>query len=363
MTFEKYGLRGKIGFESPWGLGMTIKGGVVDLRNRYQSRQITYTGQTGTNTLPYLPYVLETPFATDVFGATGDAHVDALGIYDALFIPSKYDGICKELEIDNKSYRNTTLEDTHIQLYWQAPISFRDKDNDVALRVVPLFSIGVWAPTGTDIDQNKLFFVSSGNDGFFGLSAEGSVAFDFPIWPKRNAFFQTAFGAGVVVYPKKDFDNYRIPSSTYQVGIIPWKTKVSREPGTTWYGNISAKSDNFIDGISAFFDFMYTRHEQDEFTLRETDPIRKTTFEANGAMQEMERRSRWINQQVNFGLEYQVVKNLAIGTAVQAQVSGKRVLTTVRHGDSVASFWCSLRINTLFLILVINGHGKCNANA
>ena len=43
----------------------------------------------------------------------------------------------------------------------------------------------------------------------------------------------------------------------------------------------------------------------------------------------MARRSRWLNQQVNFGLEYQVVKNLAIGVAVQAQVSGKRVLQTV----------------------------------
>jgi len=280
--------------------------------------------------LPSLPYKLEDLLARDIFNTTeGLDHADAKAIYDALFIPSKYDGICKDLGIDNKSYKKTGAEDTHIQLYWQAPITFRDKDDDVALRVVPLFSVGVWAPTGSDLDQDKLFFVSSGNDGFVGLSLEGSLAFDFPVWPRRNAFFQTAFGAGVVIYPEKEFNDYRIPSSKYQVGIIPWKTRVEREPGITWYGNISAKGDNFIDGLSAFFDYMYTSHEKDNFKLLETNTARKEVFEKNGSMQEMERRSSWINQQVNIGLEYQIVKNLAIGGAVQAHISGKRVLQTV----------------------------------
>ncbi len=329
IKFEKYGLRGKLGFESKWGLGIALKGGVVDLRHRYQSRQMSYTWQTGTNTYPFLPYVLESQLVTDMKTGSENVQIDATDIYNALFIPSKYDGICKDLDIDNKSYKKTGAEDTHIQLYWQAPISFKDKDDDIALRVVPFFSVGVWAPTGSDLDQNKLFFVSSGNDGFVGISFEGSLAFDFPVWPRKNAFFQAAFGAGVVIYPEKEFNDYRIPTSKYQVGVIPWKTKVEREPGITWYGNISAKGDNFINGLSAFFDFIYTSHEKDNFKLLESNTDRKKVFEDNGSMQEMERRSSWINQQVNIGLEYQIVKNLAIGGAVQAHISGKRVLQTV----------------------------------
>ena len=72
---------------------------------------------------------------------------------------------------------------------------------------------------------------------------------------------------------------------------------------------------------------MYTQHEKDEITLRESDKTRAAYFK-NG-IPEMQRISSWQNQQMNFGIAYQVVPQLSFGFAVQAQISGKRVIRAV----------------------------------
>jgi len=320
LKYEKTGLRGKLGFESKWGLGVALKGGLANVKQDTQLTKITIpTIDT------YLPFRLENQFELDVFSASKND--DAVAIYNALYNTQKLDLVAKDLELTLQSYSKTTMEDTHLQLYCNIPCIIHDKKGDEALSVVPFFAVGFWMPSGNDIDQNNPYSVSTGNEGFWGVSFDANLSFDFPMIPKDNQHIQLAFGLGLVLFPERDINNYRVFTNSYQRNLIPWKANISKEPGITWYGNIAFKADNFIENVNAYIEYVYTQHEKDTLTLRETDKARLAAFQAG--IGEQQRISWWQNQQMNFGIAYQVVPQLSFGFSVQAQITGKRVMRAV----------------------------------
>lgn len=320
LKYEKTGLRGKLGFESKWGLGVALKGGLANVKQDTQRTKITIP------TIDmYLPFRLENQFELDVFSASKIEN--AVAIYNALYDTQKLDLVAKDLELTLQSYSKTTMEDTHLQLYCNIPCVIHDTKGDEALSVIPFFAVGAWLPSGNDIDQNNPYSVSTGNEGFWGVSFDANLSFDFPMIPKDDQHIQIAFGLGLVLFPERDINNYRVFTNPYQRNIIPWKTNISKEPGITWYGNIAFKADNFIENVSTYIEYVYTQHEKDEITLRETDKTRLAAFQTGVA--EQQRISSWQNQQMNFGIAYQVVPQLSVGFSVQAQITGKRVMRAV----------------------------------
>lgn len=292
--YEKLGLRGKIGFELGCGFGINVKTGIVDYK---------YTGTVSAK-------------------QQSDQTVQpAYGLYNALLSDPSSSGIFEDLPIDVEEVRTTTFEDTHVELYFQAPFDFKD-DGETVVTFAPYFSIGGWLPTGEQKDYKKFYSLPTGNNGHYCLTIEGSLNFDFP------GTIQLSVGGGAVVSDTREYTVFRFPTNVYQEGFYPWTTKIEESPGTVWYFNSSFKAENFISDLSFYFDYVYTYHEKDDISIEEpssgvNSASRKAAFEAMSS--EYSNRTIWKDQQVNAGLSYRIARQLALGCAIQAHISGVRV--------------------------------------
>ncbi len=350
VEHEKLGLRTQLSCDFGFGLGISIKGGVVDYKERPHFGVVGLSGD-----LSHIPPLQQPPNAgtpeidpvkvaanlAPSAGENKDAHYT---VYNILFAPTAREKLFKEIGLDIGEVRETCLEDTHMQLYWHFPYEMKEK-GELSVTMVPCFAVGAWIPTSPVKDQDKAFSIDTGNGGFYGFTLEGSLAFDFP------KLVQTSFGGGAVISMEKDFKNYRVPSSnpvdpatdpvTYypikQSGFYPWKTTIARKPGVTWYGNASFKADGFNDALSLYFDYIYTYHQKDSITLRETNETRSKAFALG--VQKLEEESNWKTQLINIGLDYRINPNLAFGGAVQSMIGGVRVFkTTTVMGSMTLSF-------------------------
>ena len=316
ITYEKYGLRGQVAVSFVHGLSLSVKGGLVD----YKMAPNFNVGETSKS-------------QSDL---TDDDQKAKKVVYDHLFAPTARAKLFGEIGLDLDSVRKTAMEDMHIQLQWHLPQDFREND-ELAVTVIPSLAAGMWLPTGKKKDQDRAFSLDTGNGGFYGFTLEGALAFDFP------QLMQTNFGGGAIVSASKDQSGYRVPSANPTVGVIkqqgfyPWKTSVNIKPGLTWFAQASLKSEGFSGDLSLFFDYVYTYHQRDSITLKETSVTRQEAF-APG-VKYLENESNWKSQLCNIGLDYRITKNLAFGGLVQGMIGGSHVLkSTLVMGTVTFSF-------------------------
>jgi hypothetical protein len=344
--YEKIGVRSQFNFDFGFGLGVSVKGGVVD--TKFKPKRT----------------ILEKQFRTDIAAVptTEDSltneQKDAKELYAEVFSNNRLKGIAKDLQLDfnftttNKlSYHRTGAEDLHLQAYWHIPIELQDEAGDLAATVIPYLACGMWFPTGDKSDPKKLFSVPTGNDGFYVLTAEFSIGFDFPVIPQNGQTLQFDIGGGLAAtVDSKTRHNMRVPSTNpirvydevtqdpnyvtdFQSGFYPWMTTVRQRPGLTWYLNAALKAENFLDGLSVYADYIYTQHLKDSMTLKEPDETRKNSFK--GGFGRFKRQTTWKNQQVDFGLDYRIAPALSMGGAIQGHISGERVFRTTTLLGSV----------------------------
>jgi hypothetical protein len=322
VKYEKMGFRSQLSFDFGFGLGFVVKGGVGDYK---QIPRFEYATDFKTEAgLPVESDGEETSAAGSNPGKT---------IYEKLLSKNARNEIAKELELSLYEARATDFEDLHIEVYWNVPINFKEKGSD-ACTLIPHLSVGAWLPLGREKDYNKAFSVATGNDGFAGLTLEGSLNMDFP------GMLQIGFGGGGAFFTTREIKNYRVPTSEYQVGIYPWKTTVSKHPGPVWYVNMSMKAENImskknIPNFSFYFDYVFTDHQQDSIQVREPIVSRKKSFKP----EKLERESHWKSQYVNAGLTYGLTSNFYLGLAVQGYIAGVRTYrTTTTIGSVIFKF-------------------------
>ncbi len=332
VKYEKLGLRTQLSCDFGFGLGISVKGGVVDYKAR-PNFDLTNRFKYALGILPAPGVSLPNSDDSVLQNQSEVAAIKALNAY--LFAPDAREKLFKDVGLDISEVRQTSLEDMHMQLFWHFPYEMKEK-GELSVVMVPYLSVGAWLPTGQVKDQDKAFSIDTGNGGFYGLTFEGSLAFDFP------KLLQTSFGGGAIVSMSKEFKDYRVPSSDgknpiKQSGFYPWKTSIGRAPGVTWYGNASVKADGFSDALSLYIDYIYTYHQKDTITLRETDKDRSAAF-ALGTFR-LEEESNWKTQLLNLGLDYRINTNLSFGGAVQAMIGGVRVYkTTTIMGSMTLAF-------------------------
>jgi len=300
INYEKLGLRGQLNFEIGAGIGLLTKGGVADYR---QGPKFDY----------------ESVFAADYSGSAGTTDPSATSIYTGFLSSDMRDKIFKDLKMSIDSVRTTVLEDTLVQAYWQLPIKLKDKSGDTVVTMVPYLAVGAWLPTCQKRDTNRLFTMSGGNDSHYGLAADFALSFDFP------EMVQASIGGGLVGYDAKELKNYPVPTHKYQSGFYPWKANIKRDPGVTWYMNVSMKAPDFIKDLSAYFDFVYTQHERDTITVKGSDLPTTDDYKTLFLPQQLEEESDWTSQQYNIGMDYRITPHLVFGAGLQAQLTGKRV--------------------------------------
>ncbi|MBX9830731.1 hypothetical protein K2X40_02155 [Candidatus Babeliales bacterium] len=320
IEYEKLGLRGRFGYDFAFGLGIAIKAGVAAYKQVPAFALDSIIDDTLKNTPP--------PTES---GASPVITIDqtfAKDLFDKLLSKSSMLLIAKELGLNLCEQRRTEPEDMHVSVYWTAPIKIKGADDNI-FTVAPHISVGVWLPFGQEIDANQPFTISTGNDGFTGGTVEATISCDFP------EMMQVSFGGGVAFYGSKELTGQRVPTSIYQVGIIPWTTTINRKPGAVWYVNASLKADNFVKDFSFYCDYVYTEHARDSIRVIEANATRKAKFLPG----ELEKRSAWKIQNFNASLEYAMNQYCSLGVGVQGTIEGVRTYRpTTLLGSFIARF-------------------------
>lgn len=262
-----------------------------------------------------------------------------------LMEPEKRIAISKELGYKNqfREFCTTEFEDTHVQAHWTYPFSFRDEDDVHVVNFIPYLAIGAWLPTGRSQDPDVIFSLPTGNDGFTGLTLEAALNFAFADYDGNQdaPTLQASVGSGITLFDSRETSRMRVPTSCFQVGVIPWHASVKRRQGTTWNIYTTLQALNYISSLSFYGSYVYTRHENDNIQLSDDDCPDDCPADCavlpNGERAQcflpkvLEQRSIWRSQVVHAGFDYAVTDNLSFGFSVQAYLAGRRVFrpTTV----------------------------------
>lgn len=324
--YERVGIRAQLGFDFGFGLGVSVRSGVCSLKHK--PKDITSADDKMVATIA----------DQDTNGYEGGENKNkAKAVYAAILSPEARARVLKDFGLDSRPYQKTDAEDTHMQIYWHMPIEILDQQDELAMLLVPMIGCGAWIPTGKRKDQQKIFAVPTGNDGFYGITVDASFGLEFPVVPKSTGeSFGIAFGGGAAFFASADVKSMRFATNDLQtVTILPWTADiVSKRPGFVWYLNASIKAEHFLETLSAYLDYVYTQHEKDDYVLKAYPARRQQAFEAGVAA--MRGSSMWKNQQVQLGLKYDITPNIALGAAAQAHISGTRVARLVTLLGSMA---------------------------
>ncbi|MBM3893056.1 hypothetical protein FJ365_01485 [Candidatus Dependentiae bacterium] len=333
-SYEKIGVRTQLNIDLAAGVGVSIRGGAVDIKNKPRRFIYDYRLQKDlvASGIPEFSSVVaaDADAGTPTYTTNPVAQADAIALYGQLFSADSIGDIGDELNYNTRMFHKTSPEDLHIQVYWHRAVPCKDKTGDTAVTLIPYFAFGGWIPLSEKFDSNNAFAIPVSNQSnTFGLTADFSIGLDFPVLPKAGKeTIGVSFGGGALMSTADTQANRRFPSSDMQQGLIPWTAgSVRREPGVTWYMNASLKAEEFVDGLSLYADYCYTMHEPDTLSVTDSDPVKQRLFQRGVARSQTD--SAWKNQQVSAGFNYAITPNVAMNSAFQAHLSGVRVYRTV----------------------------------
>jgi len=328
VSYEKKGLRFEFDIAMKAGFGMTVKSGIVDYYQKPFFRNAS-TVQRGST--------------------LGDF------VWDTLMTDTMRHALLEcELGLDTDMYSTVAFEDTFVQLYWSQPFKCEDKKGDHIVTIHPYLGAGVWIPTGKKKDQGRAFSMPTGHDGFWGASLEVAINFEFP----NTVLFNVG---GSMTFFETKTQCMRVPNHRYQAGVYPFKTNVSRRYGTGWNVNCSLHAYDIMDNLSVYFDYLYSKHEQDDIRILDCEGCIDCSGSescsggicgcsggscSGGACSvgcsslcstadtsaflpcKLEKDSLWKSHMIQLGFEYEVCNNLSFGVSGQTHISGMRVYKT-----------------------------------
>lgn len=278
--------------------------------------------------------------------------------------------VAQDLGINLTRVANSGFEDTNVKIAFSKECPFRDDKNELMVTINPWLAVGAWIPTAKKKCQDNPYSLALGNDGFFGLSFEGALNFDFP------ELLTLGFGAGISVFQKQTLFDQRCPSDQRQAGLIPWKTDMYKRLGAAWNFNISLQSRNFIDKLSFYADYTFAKKERDEIELTNANTTPHIPYALQVAVpftggggiplaenfsptgvptgldlslndddvpvyepqqypintlfcpEKLQEESEWKAQTVNCGLIYDITKDLSFGLGFITHFAGLRVYKT-----------------------------------
>lgn len=346
VEYQKTGLRGKVGLDFGFGLGMDIRGGfgsysqiprfiITDQLTNVLKTPTTsgtaldpiYAGNEGTTGAQNTPTVTGTP--PDLITAPcALIQSNAQKVCMALMSDQARARIARDLGLSLHRVNVIGLEDTHVNFHWNIPFDCKKK-NETIVTIAPHVGVGAWLPTGLEADPNRAFSLSTGNDGFAALTVESAINFDF------IDMLQFSIGGGGVFYGSRTLCGQRVPTSVYQVGIIPWKADIIRRPGSIWYIDLAFKAENFIPDLSFYLEWQYAEHQHDKICV-----INQPNTGCSSFLPEvLEARSKWKIQNVTASLKYNFTEHCAIGLGLEGVIQSERTYrSTTLFGSIIITF-------------------------
>lgn len=277
----------------------------------------TLSAKTGLIHYTRSPKYLDLTYSTSEDGTIINPSGNDITIANQFFTNwTQFEGIAKDINLSLDPYSHTGWEDTMLELDWSAPFALEKKNKHI-VTLTPAITVGATFPTGSVKDERSLFSVSTGNNGHFGLLLRADCCIEF------SAGTGFDVGGDILFLNKKNEKNVRIPTSWSQSGIYPWQIDIERQPGITWSLHAGMIGKYFMDSVSCFINYVYTSHEKDKIEVDKADS-RYAAF----VPEKSEKESSWEAQMVNFGFDYEVTPELAIGFGAQVPLTGARILRT-----------------------------------
>lgn len=223
--------------------------------------------------------------------------------------------IAKEIKLDICDFSEVSVEEVRINLFWRRPFIINEGEEDWAeFLLMPFFEISGSVSPGDVKDpdrslNNKKFAVPFGNNGHSAVGFTAGLDFDFVETMEIGA------EVGTTYFFKKDFDNFRVPTSCFQSGIFPYRTSVSVTPGINWHFGAKLAAFHFIDRLSGFFEYIQLEHKSDDIDLKKCDD------EGVFLPKQLEKVSGFKTKLINLALNYDIAPNIGLGILWQLPLS------------------------------------------
>ncbi|MFC1854736.1 hypothetical protein ACFLY6_02620 [Candidatus Dependentiae bacterium] len=295
VSYQRLGVRGEIRIALFEGADLTVRAGACEYR-----------------------------MTPTIFTPHADADDD---VKKYLLEEFKLDEIMSELGLSLDRVHDVVLEDTYVRLSGGFPLLLKDENDNDVVTFAPSVAVGVWLPTGKKVDHDKAFSISSGNDGHTGVCVEGAINLDF------HETILASAGGGLTYFNDKTYDNFRTPNHMFQNGIYPWRTKIKRDPGYSWFAHASMRALRFMNETSFYLDYSYSAHQADTITCEDSSAARAALFTDGTKL--LQERSVWNCQELHCGIMYEASPNLEMGLSFHAHVGGQITYRTKTITGSV----------------------------
>lgn len=337
IQYRKYGIRAQadLGFYCGcWGeMGLRIQGGIASVRQDVCFYDQTCGSPSGTTSTTQPANQSCTITTSSTSGSCGTACcVPNPLVNNCCAKELVINGIMKEQEeianilgLNIHDYYHTGIEDLTLNLYWSK--CFEYNAQNVRSECWPHYTIAPYIigeftfPTSDKINPNRLFGISLGNNGHYGLGLTGGFTLNF------IETVELGLEAGFTHFTDRCYCNYPVPTSDFQEGMFPRKANLTKEPGSNWTFVATLGAYHFISCLSFYVQFVGVHHNRDNFY--NLDPILITpalnapadTFVASNILvQKMREESEWESNFVDVHFTYDISDDMQLGFFWQAPV-------------------------------------------
>ncbi len=310
MSFSRVGLRGSIDYSFYNGVGIALRGGIAE----YSLKNPIYTGNPMYDLTTGLP-------SNHAFAGSPDAFLGLIQQY--LMSPGARDTIGASLGVNFNGVKNTGVEDATVEIYWRKGFGMKDAEGDLVVTATPLAALSMTLPTAEKKPVGNLWDISLGSDGFYGVTGQAEISFDFP------GTLHVGVGGSGTYFNEDAIGSQFVPTSIYQVGIYPWRATVTKRPGALWKAYATVRAVRFIDSLSCFVNYTYVAHEKDTIAITGANSAQfvGSKLAADGAY----------NGQIGqIGFEYEVTPSLRFGFTLQSVFAGSRIWKTTTFAGSLS---------------------------
>jgi len=289
--YHKIGLRFQASVRPFQDLIFTVQAGIADLQ-----QTVSLVGMTplalAANVYPANAVITPTQFA-----------LDQTTVEQYLMEPAQQ--IFQQLGVSVGNIQQTGPEDVSFYaiLRHNFPVN-QDADPEEWAYFIftPILQIGATAAAAKATSPYKLYDLSLGNNRHQSLNIAAGFSLDFA------ETLELDFFTGITHFFSRTY-LARVPTSQFQSTLFPYTTNIVSKPGESWFISLGLNAYHLMDNLSIYAQYLYMGHLKDKISLVTPDPAFLPS--------RLEQDSPFKIQVANFGFDYDLSPNFAIGLGYQ----------------------------------------------
>ena len=289
--YHKVGLRFQASVRPFQDLIFTVQAGIADLQ-----QTTSLVGMTplalAANVYPANAVVTPTQFA-----------LDQTTVEQYLMEPAQQ--IFQQLGVTVGDVQQTGPEDVSFYaiLRHNFPINQEADPEEWAYFIfTPILQIGATAAAAKAASPYKLYDLSLGNNRHQSINVSAGFSLDFA------ETLELDFFTGITHFFSRT-SVARVPTSQLQSTLFPYTTNIISKPGQSWFISLGINAYHLMDNLSVYAQYLYMAHLKDKISLVTPDPAFLPS--------RLEQDSPFKIQVANFGFDYDLSPNFAIGLGYQ----------------------------------------------